>query len=150
MSPSPPRRAGRGLRAHVSIGTMQYSKTLLDHFLNPRNVGEIPDADGVAGIGDPSCGDFLKVWIKVRDFHIVDIRFKCKGCPAAIATASVMTELAKGRHVDEAAEITDEMIAEAVGGLPPEKAHCSNLGATALYEAIMSYVVGSVESDRQQ
>lgn len=113
--------------------------------MSPRNVGEIPDADGVGSVGDPTCGDYLKVWIKVRNFHIVDIKFKCRGCPAAIATASAMTELAKGKHVDEAAEITDEMIAQAVGGLPPQKEHCSNLAATALYEAIMNYVFRSPE-----
>lgn len=82
------------------------------------------------------------MWIKVREAHIVDIKFKCKGCPAAIATASAMTEMAKGKHVDEAAEISSEMIADAVGGLPPEKAHCSNLGAEALYEAILCHVFG--------
>jgi len=123
---------------------LDYSEKLIDHFENPRNVGELPDADGIGQVGDRGCGDSIKVWIKVRDEHIVDIKFKCRGCPAAIATASAMTELAKGIHVDEAAEITDEMISDAVGGLSEQKEHCSSLGATALYEAVMDYVFRSV------
>ena len=121
-----------------------YPDRLKDHFRNPRNVGEIPDADGVGQAGDPDCGDMLKVWIKVRDEHIVDIKFKCFGCPAAIASASVMTEIAKGKQLDDAAEISDETIARAIGDLPDEKLHCSNLGASGLHKAIMNYVVRSV------
>lgn len=119
---------------------MLYTETLIEHFANPRNVGEIDDADGVGQVGDPGCGDFLKIWIKVENERICDIKFKCKGCPAAIATASVLTEMAKGRSVDEAAEINDEMVAKAIGGLPLEKMHCSNLGAEALHRAIWDYV----------
>lgn len=119
---------------------MLYTQTLLDHFEHPRNVGEIADADGVGEMCDPSCGDFLKIWIKVEDEHLADIKFKCKGCPAAIATASVLTEMAMGKHVDEAAEITNEMVADAIGGLPLEKLHCSNIGAEALWFAIEDYV----------
>jgi nitrogen fixation protein NifU and related proteins len=115
-----------------------YSEKIMQHFLNPQNVGEIPDADGVGTVGDPACGDYLKVWIKVRENRIVQIKFKCWGCPAAIATSSVMTELALGRDLDEAAEINGEKIEEAVGGLPEGKRHCSLLGADALYEAIVS------------
>ena len=125
-----------------------YSEKLLDHFFHPKNVGEIEDADGIGQIGDPSCGDVVKVWIKVRNDRIVDIKFQVFGCPAAIATCSVMTELAMGTSLDEAAEITDEVVAEAVGELPPDKMHCSNLSATALYEAILDYVVKSVEKER--
>lgn len=124
-----------------------YSEKLLDHFSHPRNVGEIEDADGIGQIGDPTCGDMVKVWIKVRDDRIVDAKFRVFGCPAAIATCSVMTELAMGNSLDEAAEITDEVIADAVGGLTPDKMHCSNLSAAALYEAIMDYVIKSIERE---
>jgi nitrogen fixation NifU-like protein len=117
-----------------------YGDRIVEHFLNPRNVGEIPDADGVGVVGDPSCGDYLKVWIKVKDNRIVEAKFKCQGCPAAIATSSVMTEMALGKDLNEAAEISAEMIEEALGGLPEGKRHCSNLGADALYEAILSYI----------
>lgn len=123
-----------------------YSEIIKEHFLNPRNVGEIPDADGVGSFGDPECGDYLRVWIKVRDEHIMDIKFRCKGCPAAIACASMMTVLASGKHVDEAAEMDEEMIDEALGGLPEHKRHCSNLGAGALQEAILDYVFRSAGS----
>jgi len=119
-----------------------YGEKIIQHFLNPQNVGEIPDADGVGVVGDPSCGDYLKVWIKVEDNRITKIKFKCQGCPAAIATSSVMTEMALGKDLNEAAEISAEMIEEALGGLPEGKRHCSNLGADALYEAIISHVFG--------
>jgi len=120
---------------------MEYGEKILDHFLHPRNVGEIPDADGVGEVGDPRCGDYMKVWIKVsEDFHISRIGFKCKGCPAAIALGSIMTELALGKHVDEAAEIADRDIEEAAGELPEQKKHCSNIAAAALYKAIIDYV----------
>lgn len=117
-----------------------YGEKIIQHFLNPLNVGEIPDADGVGAIGDTACGDYLKVWIKVKENRIVDIKFKCRGCPAAIATSSMMTELALGKDLDDAGEISGEMIEEALGGLPEGKRHCSNLGADALYEAILSYI----------
>lgn len=120
---------------------MEYSEKIMDHFKNPRNTGEIPDADGVGGIGDPSCGDYMKVWIKVSDdFHIEKITFKCKGCPAAIALGSIMTEMAAGKHIDEAAEITDRHIEKEAGALPEHKKHCSNIAAAALYKAIINYV----------
>ena len=120
--------------------TIKYSEQFWDHFLHPRNVGTIQDADGIGAVGDPACGDFLKIWIKVENDHISKITFKCKGCPAAIATSSIMTEIAQGKHVDQAAQITDETILEAIGGLPENKQHCSNLGASALYKAIINYV----------
>ena len=119
---------------------MEYSKQFWDHFLHPRNVGTIQDADGIGVAGDAACGDYLKIWIKVENEHIAKITFQCKGCPAAIATSSIMTEIAQGKHVDQAAQITDEIILEAIGGLPEDKQHCSNLGASALYEAIIQYV----------
>lgn len=129
---------------------MRYSDALMDHFLNPRNVGEMPDADGVGCIGNPSCGDILMVWIKVEEEHVVDVKFKCRGCPAAIGTSSAMTELAMGRHLDAAAEVTPEMITDAVGGLPEEKAHCSNLGAAALQDAIMNYICNSAVTEHER
>jgi len=125
-----------------------YGEKIIQHFLNPQNVGEIPDADGVGAVGDPTCGDYLKVWIKVRENRILDIKFKCRGCPAVIATSSVMTELALGRTLDEAAEISGEVIEEAVGGLPEGKKHCSLLGADALYEAILSCIFSPPKSER--
>ncbi len=108
--------------------------------MNPRNIGQIPDADGVGTIGSQECGDMLKVWIKVVDEHLVDIKCKIFGCPAAIASCSMMTELAIGMHVDHAWELTDDQVAEALGGLPDNKYHCSNLAASALHKAIMNYV----------
>ena len=122
-----------------------YSKKVRDYFLNPRNCGKIDDADGVGTYGDPECGDYIEVFIKVVDEHIQDIKFLCKGCPTAVALASFMTELVKGKHIDEASEITDEYILEKFGPVEESKAHCSNLGSEALYNAIMSYVVKSIE-----
>jgi nitrogen fixation NifU-like protein len=121
------------------MGFSIYNDKLLDHALHPRNVGEMEDADGVAMVGDPLCGDLLKVWIRVDGDCIADIKFKCKGCPAAIAIASAMTEMALGKNLDEASAITDDDIEAILDGLPEQKRHCSNLGATALYEAIMDY-----------
>ena len=120
---------------------MPYSDTLMDHFLHPRNLGEIPDADGVGEIGDPTCGDFMKVWIKVEGDVIVDAKFKCQGCPSAIAAGSMMTEMVIERDLDEAMALTDEQVADALGGLPEAKMHCSNLGASALYAAIDDHVM---------
>lgn len=119
---------------------MQYTNRLLDHFMNPRNAGEIRDADGIGTIGSEECGDVLRVWIKVADEHLADIKYKVFGCPAAIACCSMMSELAIGKHLDQAWELTDEQVAEALGGLPAHKHHCSNLAASALHKAIMNYV----------
>lgn len=120
---------------------MEYSDKIIGHFKNPRNAGEIQDADGTGRAGDPSCGDYMKVWIKVSDdFHIEDIKFKCKGCPAAVALGSIMTEMAAGKHIDAAAEITDWHIEQEAGELPESKKHCSNIAAAALYSAIVDYV----------
>ena len=122
---------------------IQYSSEVMAHFRNPRNVGEIPDADGIGLIGDPNCGDSMQVWIKVDEEHrISNITFKCKGCPAAIAVGSAMTEMAMGMHLDDAAEqITNEAVAMKVGGLPPTKRHCSNLAAATLNKAILDYIL---------
>ena len=116
-----------------------YSDKVLDHFKNPRNVGEIKDADGVGTVGNPVCGDMMTMYIKVKDNRIADIKFKTYGCGAAIATSSMTTELAKGKTVDEALEITRQSVADALEGLPPVKMHCSNLAADALHEAIKDY-----------
>ena len=122
---------------------MEYTEKVIEHFSNPQNVGEIPDADGVGAIGSEECGDMVKVWIKVANEHLIDIKYKVFGCPAAIAVCSMMTELAIGKHVDEAYGLTDDQVAEALGGLPAQKHHCSNLAASALHEAIMNYVFKS-------
>ncbi|MBN1163541.1 MAG: iron-sulfur cluster assembly scaffold protein [Candidatus Krumholzibacteriota bacterium] len=113
-----------------------------DHFMDPRNVGVLEDPDGKGKGGDPSCGDWLVIMIKVREEVISDIRFQCRGCSAAIATSSVTTELAKGKSVAEAREITAEEIEKGVGGLPEEKKHCSLLGVTALNAALDDYLYG--------
>lgn len=117
-----------------------YSEEVMDHFRNPRNVGEIPDADGVGTVGNPVCGDMMTVYIKVQDNRIADIKFKTFGCGAAVATSSMVTELAKGKTLEEAMKITRSDVAEHLGGLPPIKMHCSNLAADALHSAIEDYL----------
>ena len=116
-----------------------YSEIVMDHFKNPRNVGEIADADGIGEVGNPVCGDMMNVFIKVENDKIADIKFKTFGCGAAIAVSSMLTELAKGKTLDEAMKITNKTVAEALGGLPQNKLHCSNLGADALQMAIRDY-----------
>ena len=116
-----------------------YSKKVMEHFQNPRNVGEIESADGVGEVGNPVCGNVMKITIKVEDDRIADIKFMTLGCGAAIACSSITTEMAKGRTLDEALKITNKTVAEELGGLPPQKLHCSNLGADALHRAIENY-----------
>ncbi|MCK4702673.1 Fe-S cluster assembly scaffold protein NifU [Candidatus Bathyarchaeota archaeon] len=116
-----------------------YSEKVLDHFKNPRNVGELEDADAEGTVGNPVCGDMMTMYIKVKDDRIEDVKFKTFGCGAAIATSSMTTELAKGKTLDEALEISRQDVADALDGLPPVKMHCSNLAADALHEAINSY-----------
>ena len=118
---------------------MQYSKKVLEHFANPRNVGEIEQPDGVGEVGNPVCGDVMKITIKVKDNRIADIRFKTLGCGAAIATSSMVTELARGKTLEEAEKISRDDVASELDGLPPAKMHCSNLAADALREAIADY-----------
>jgi len=118
---------------------MKYSETVMDHFRNPRNVGEMPDADGVGEVGNPQCGDIMTFYIKVKDDKIEDVKFQTFGCGAAIAVSSMISEMAKGKKLDEAADISNRAVAEALGGLPKNKMHCSNLGADALRAAIKSY-----------
>ncbi|MGE5485289.1 MAG: iron-sulfur cluster assembly scaffold protein [Ignavibacteriales bacterium] len=118
-----------------------YNDLLIDHFINPRNVGRLPDPDGVGSTGDPSCGDFLRIYIRIREQRIEDISFEVFGCPAAIATSSILTEMARGMTLDQALDLADNDIVEALGGLPEHKIHCSNLGAKALHEAVRYYLV---------
>ena len=116
-----------------------YSEKVLDHFKNPRNVGEMKEADGEGTVGNPVCGDMMTMYIKVKEDKIEDITFKTFGCGAAIATSSMTTELAKGMTLDEALEVTRQDVADALDGLPPVKMHCSNLAADALHDAINNY-----------
>jgi nitrogen fixation NifU-like protein len=116
-----------------------YSEKVLDHFRNPRNVGELKDPDGVGVEGNPVCGDLMEIHIKVEDDRITDIRFKTFGCGSAIATSSMVTELAKGKTLDEALDITRQTVADELDGLPEQKMHCSNLAADALHKAIEDY-----------
>ena len=117
-----------------------YNEKVLDHFSNPRNVGTVEDADGVGRVGNPTCGDIMELSIKVKDDHIEDVKFKTFGCGAAIATSSMVTEMVKGKTLEEAMEISNRNVAEELGGLPPTKMHCSNLAADALHEAINDYL----------
>jgi nitrogen fixation NifU-like protein len=116
-----------------------YTDKVMDHFSNPRNVGEIQDADGVGEVGNAVCGDIMKIYLKINDNRIEDIKFKTFGCGAAIATRSMVTELVKGKTLDEAMQVTNEVVAEALDGLPPQKMHCSNLAADAMHKAIEDY-----------
>ena len=116
-----------------------YSKKVMEHFMNPRNVGTIEDPDGFGKVGNPVCGDLMEMFIQVKDDIITDVRFKTFGCGSAIATSSMVTELAKGMRVDEAMKITRDDVATELDGLPPQKMHCSNLAADALHEAIKDY-----------
>ena len=116
-----------------------YSEKVMDHFNNPRNVGEIKNADGIGEVGNPVCGDIMKIYIKVKDNKITDCKFRTFGCGAAIATSSMITEMVKGKQVDDALKISNKAVAEALGGLPPVKMHCSNLAADGLAKAIEDY-----------
>ena len=116
-----------------------YTEKVMDHFRNPRNMGEIKDADGFGKVGNPKCGDVMAIYIKVKDQRIIDIKFKTFGCTAAIATSSILTEIVKGKTIQEALKITRDDVANELGGLPAIKIHCSNLAADALKEAIKDY-----------
>ncbi|MGM0602372.1 MAG: Fe-S cluster assembly scaffold protein NifU [Bacillota bacterium] len=118
-----------------------YSDKVMDHFQNPRNVGEIDDANAVGEVGNPTCGDIIKLYLKIDDSNetIEDIRFKTFGCGAAVATSSMVTELVKGKKLDEALTVSRDTVAEALDGLPPAKMHCSNLATDALKDAIEEY-----------
>jgi nitrogen fixation NifU-like protein len=118
---------------------MQYSEKVMDHFRNPRNVGRIENPDGVGKVGNPVCGDVMAIYIKVKDDVIDDIKFETFGCGAAIATSSMVTELVKGKTIDEALKITNKTVADALDGLPPIKMHCSLLAEDGLKAAIEDY-----------
>lgn len=118
---------------------VEYSEKVIEHFKNPKNVGMIENANGIGEIGDPTCGDFMKVFIRVEDEVLRDVKYQIRGCPASIACASAMTELAMGKALDDAMFITDDDIVDALDGLPEFKVHCSALGASGLAKAIMDY-----------
>ncbi len=116
-----------------------YNDKVMDHFFHPRNVGEIENPDGIGEMGNPVCGDVMRITLKVKDGRIQDVKFKTFGCGAAIATSSMVTEMVKGLPLDEAMAISNKAVADALGGLPPPKMHCSNLAADALHKAIEDY-----------
>jgi nitrogen fixation NifU-like protein len=118
----------------------EYSEKVMDHFSNPRNIGEIEQADGTGEVGNPVCGDMMKFTIKVKDDRIEDVKYLTFGCGAAIAVSSMVSEMAKGKTLAEAMKITNKQVAEELGGLPGNKLHCSNLGADALHQAIEDYL----------
>lgn len=117
-----------------------YSEKVMDHFTNPRNVGEIENADGIGEVGNAKCGDIMRIYLKVDGGIITDVKFKTFGCGAAIATSSMVTEMAIGKTLEEALELSNKAVAEALDGLPPVKMHCSNLAADALHRAIDDYI----------
>lgn len=117
-----------------------YSDKVIEHFQNPRNVGDIVDADGVGRVGSPVCGDLIEVYIKVKDGRLEDVKYKTFGCGAAVASGSIGTEMVKGKTLEEAMSITEQQVAEALDGLPEEKLHCSNLAAGGIRAAIEDYL----------
>lgn len=116
-----------------------YSEKVMDHFRNPRNVGEIEDADGIGEVGNPKCGDIMKMYLKIKDNKIEDVKFKTFGCGSAIASSSMATEMIKGKSIDEAMELSNKAVAEALDGLPPVKMHCSVLAEQAVKSALLDY-----------
>jgi nitrogen fixation NifU-like protein len=122
-----------------NTGYLVYNETLIDHFIHPRNVGEIENPDAVAVVGDPTCGDFIRVYLKVEDGKVSAFKFLTQGCPGAISTSSIATELAIGKTLEEALRITDNDVIKAAGGIPARKAHCSLLAIRGLHEAILNY-----------
>ncbi len=117
-----------------------YTEKVMDHFANPRNVGELENANGIGEVGNAKCGDIMRIYLDVQDNIIKDVKFKTFGCGAAIATSSMVTELVMGKTLEEALKISNDAVAEALDGLPPAKMHCSNLAADALHEAIKDYI----------
>jgi nitrogen fixation protein NifU and related proteins len=117
-----------------------YNEKVMQHFINPQNVGEIKDADGIGEVGNPVCGDMMTFYIKVKDNKLEDVKFKTFGCGAAIAVSSMVSQIARGKTIEEALKITNKDVADELGGLPKNKLHCSNLGADALHAAIRNYL----------
>lgn len=122
-----------------NVGYLVYNETLIDHFLHPRNVGEIENPDAEATVGDPTCGDFIRVYLKVEDGKISAFKFLTQGCPGAISTSSIATELAIGKTLEEALKLTDNDVIEAAGGVPARKAHCSLLAIKGLHQVVLDY-----------
>lgn len=118
---------------------MLYTEKVMDHFNNPRNVGEIPDADGIGEVGNAKCGDIMRMYLKIKDNRIEDVKFKTYGCGSAIASSSMATEMIKGKTIDEVLEVTNKAVAEALDGLPPVKMHCSVLAEEAIVAALQDY-----------
>jgi len=118
---------------------LPYSEKVMDHFTNPRNVGEIADASGVGTVGNPICGDVMRMYLRIENDIIVDVKFKTFGCGAAVATSSMVTEMVKGKSIEEALKISNKAVAEALGGLPPVKMHCSVLAEEALHSALKDF-----------
>ena len=118
----------------------EYSEKVMDHFSKPRNVGEVSEPDGVGEVGNPVCGDMMKFTIRVKDNRIEDVKYLTFGCGAAIAVSSMVSEMVKGKTLEEALQVTNKQVAEELGGLPSNKMHCSNLGAEALHKAIEDYM----------
>ena len=116
-----------------------YSDTVMEHFMEPHNVGEIPDASGVGTVGNPACGDIMKLYVKIEGNVIVDVKFKTLGCGAAIASSSILTDMIKGKTIEEARAVSNKAVAEALGGLPARKRHCSVLAEEALHSALEDY-----------
>ena len=136
---------------------MNYSEKVMDHFANPRNVGEIENADGVGEVGNPKCGDIMKMYLKIENGVITDVKFKTFGCGAAVATSSMATELVKGKSIEDALKVTNKAVMEALDGLPPVKVHCSVLAEQAIRAALADYytkkgiyptpIVGKIDTD---
>ena len=129
----------RQANSRLNMAEQPYSEKVMDHFLHPRNVGEIPDASGIGTVGNPVCGDVMKMYIKVENDIIVDVKFKTFGCGAAISTSSMITEMVKGKTIAIALAISNKAVAEALGGLPAIKLHCSVLAEQALRSALADY-----------
>jgi nitrogen fixation NifU-like protein len=131
-----------------STGYLVYNETILDHFKNPRHIGEIQNPDGMALVGDPRCGDHIRLYLKIEGDKIVEIRYKVFGCAAAIATTSILTELVLNKDLDDALAITDDDVIEAAGGIPARKAHCSLLGVVGLHSALTEYFLKKEKGER--
>lgn len=128
-----------GQEPNDEVGYLVYNETLIDHFTHPRNVGEIENPDAMAVVGDPTCGDFIRVYLTVKNGRIADFKFLTMGCPGAISTSSLATELAIGKTLEEALQLTDNDVIQAAGGIPARKAHCSLLAIRGLHQAIQEY-----------
>jgi len=124
----------------MDTGYIYYNETVIDHFLHPRNIGEVENPDGMATVGDPMCGDYMRVTIRVEEGRVIDFKFLTQGCPAALATSSIATEVAIGKTLPEALELNDNDVINAAGGIPAKKAHCSLLAIRGLHEAIREYL----------